>query len=167
MKLITLVAAMIAIAFASTAIPVSAQTTATEVRDANAGKLDSKTSGPNIRVSQLIGANLQNDQSDSVGQINDLVLDSRTGKVSYAAVTYGGFLGMGNKMFAVPFDAIKTKTDLRDAGKHVLVLNVTKEQLEGAQGFDQDHWPDMADKKFAMELDQRYNVNRVRNGLNK
>ena len=166
MKLTLLAAAMAAFTFASTASPVSAQTTATQARDSNAGKLDSKTSGSNIRVSQLIGANLQNDQSESIGEINDLVLDSRTGKVRYAAVTYGGFLGMGDKMFAVPFDAIKTKTDLQDAGKYVLVLNVTKEQLEGAQGFDQEHWPNMADKKFAMELDQRYRVKRVSDGVN-
>lgn len=67
-------------------------------------------------------------------------------------------------MFAVPFDAIKTKTDLQDAGKYVLVLNVTQSQLEGAQGFDQDHWPDMADKNLAMELDKRYGVKRIRDG---
>jgi len=153
-----------AIAFSISSVPVTAQTTATQARPANAGKLDAKTSGSNVRVSELIGANLQNDAGESVGEINDLVLDSRTGKVRYAAVTYGGFLGVGDKMFAVPFDAIKTKTDLQDAGKYVLVLNVTQSQLEGAQGFDQDHWPDMADKNLAMELDKRYGVKRIRDG---
>ncbi len=91
-----------------------------------------------------------------------MVLDSRTGRVRYAAVTYGGFLGLGDKLFAVPFEAIKTKADRQDAGEYVLVLNVTQAQLEGAQGFDQDNWPNMADKNFAMELDRRYGVDRMR-----
>jgi len=162
----TMPAFTVAMMVATSVSMVNAQDPATQARkgvqSADAGKLDSKTSGSNIRFSQLIGANLQNDAGDSVGEINDLVLDSRTGRVRYAAVTYGGFLGLGDKLFAVPFEAIKTKADRQDAGEYVLVLNVTQAQLEGAQGFDQDNWPNMADKNFAMELDRRYGVDRMR-----
>jgi sporulation protein YlmC with PRC-barrel domain len=125
-------------------------------------KLDDKTSSSTVRASQLIGANIKNSNGDNVGEINDLVLDS-SGKVRYAAVTYGGFLGLGSKMFAVPFEAFRVQQDPddpNDRDDYVLTLNVTKEQLDGAQGFDNDHWPDFANAKMAQELDRRYNVNR-------
>jgi sporulation protein YlmC with PRC-barrel domain len=135
----------------------------------SAGRLDAKTHGSNIRVSQLLGANIQNSQGESVGEINDIVLDSQTGKVNYAAVTYGGFLGVGNKLFAVPFEAFRVQVDpseLRDganineAHDYVLVLDVTQQQLEGQQGFDEDNWPNMADKQWAADLDKRYRIDR-------
>jgi sporulation protein YlmC with PRC-barrel domain len=127
---------------------------------APAGKLDAKTTGASIRASQLIGMNIQNSQGKSVGEINDLVLDANTGKVRYAAVTYGGFLGIGNKMFAVPFSAFKCQQDPDDADEYVLVLNVTQETLEGAQGFDEEHWPNFANRNFTNEVDRRYGVER-------
>ncbi|MFG0262396.1 MAG: PRC-barrel domain-containing protein [Novipirellula sp. JB048] len=146
---------------------VTAQESREPVRDktrgADAGKLDAKTSGTNIRASQLIGMNIQNDRGESVGEIEDLVIDSASGRVRYAAVTYGGIIGIGNKLFAVPFAAFQFKPDPEDpddADDYVLVLNVTQQQLEGAEGFDEDHWPNMADKNFARELDQRYGVER-------
>tara|TARA_R110002111_G_scaffold153375_1_gene220243 strand:+ start:233886 stop:234863 length:978 start_codon:yes stop_codon:yes gene_type:complete len=134
---------------------------------AKAGQLDDKTTGANIRASQLSGMNIQNSQGKSVGEINDIVLDSSQGKVRYAAVTYGGFLGVGSKMFAVPFEAFKVQQNPKDQDEYVLVLNVTQEQLEGAQGFDNEHWPNFADPKFTKDLHKRYGVDiRVkRNGL--
>tara|TARA_R110002073_G_scaffold7245_17_gene41440 strand:+ start:3425 stop:4069 length:645 start_codon:yes stop_codon:yes gene_type:complete len=135
---------------------------------ANVGQLDEKTQGTTIRVSQLIGYNIQNSLGESVGEIKDIVLDATTGKVRYAAVTYGGFLGMGNKLFAVPFEAFRVQVDPDelddgddiDSDDYVLVLNVTQEQLKGQQGFDEDNWPNMADRTWARDLDKRYNVNR-------
>lgn len=127
---------------------------------AAAGQLDSVTRGANVRASKLIGMNIQNEQGKSVGEINDLVLDGNSGRVRYAAVTYGGFLGIGNKMFAVPFEAFKVRQERGDPDDYVLVLNVTQQQLEGAVGFDEDHWPNFADQKFTAELDKRYGVTR-------
>jgi sporulation protein YlmC with PRC-barrel domain len=159
------------------------------------GKLDDKTRGATIRASQLIGQDIKNSKGDNVGEIKDLVIDS-SGKIRYAAVTYGGFLGVGSKLFAVPFEAFQVRQDpsdrdnrsaandrnnrgdandrnnrsdannrgdasnREDRGDYVLTLDVTKDQLEGAQGFDNDRWPDFADTKMAQELDRRYNVNR-------
>ncbi len=128
------------------------------------GQLDDKTVGANVRASQLLGLNIQNSQGESVGEIHDLVVDGNSGKIRYAAVTYGGFLGLGDKLFAVPFEAFTVRQnpdDPGDAGDVVMVLNVTKEQLEGAQGFDQDRWPNMADKNMMRELDKRYGVRRT------
>ncbi|WP_417740034.1 PRC-barrel domain-containing protein [Rosistilla oblonga] len=127
------------------------------------GQFDEKLQGENIRVSQLIGMDIQNDRGEGVGEINDIVLDAATGKVKYAAVTYGGFLGLGDKLFAVPFDAFKVKRnpdDPGDKGDMVFVLNVTQQQMEGAVGFDQENWPNFADKNFTRDLDKRYQINR-------
>ena len=85
---------------------------------------------------------------------------SNSGKIRYAAVTYGGFLGVGDKMFAVPWEAFSCKSEADDPDNYFLVLNVTESQLEGAKGFDQDNWPDFADTKFTGEIDQRYGVDR-------
>lgn len=123
-----------------------------------AGKLDHKTSGSAVRASELIGMNIQNSQGESLGEINDLVMDANTGKIRYAAVSYGGFLGVGDKMFAVPWAAFKVHAEVDDPDDYVLVLNITQQHLEGAQGFDKDHWPDFADKKFTDDLDRRYGV---------
>ena len=125
-------------------------------------KLDEKTKGATIRASQLIGQNIKNSKGESVGKINDLVIDA-TGKVRYGAITYGGILGVGSKLFAVPFEAFRVgqnPNDPNDADDYVLTLDVTKEQLDGAEGFDNDHWPDFANATFTQDLDRRYKVDR-------
>jgi sporulation protein YlmC with PRC-barrel domain len=127
---------------------------------AQVGVLDEHTSGANIRASQLIGMNIENRNGEGVGEINDLLIDGNTGKVRYAAVTYGGFLGVGDKMFAVPFEAFKVRRQAGDADDYVLTLDVTQEQLEGAVGFDQESWPNFADRNFTSELDRRYGIDR-------
>ncbi|WP_417387700.1 PRC-barrel domain-containing protein [Gimesia sp.] len=129
-----------------------------EKRSNKASKLDPKTSGSNVRISQLNGMNIQNSQGKSVGEIKDIVINVSHGNVQYAAVTYGGFLGVGNKMFAVPFKAFELKQNPEDPEEQILVLNVTQQQLEGAQGFDEDNWPDFADPDFSKELHKRYRI---------
>ena len=84
---------------------------------------------------------IKNSNGDDIGEVQDLVIDS-SGKVRYVAVQYGGFLGLGSKLFAVPFEAFKVRQDPDDPDDHddyVLTLDVTKEQLEGDQGFNRRH----------------------------
>jgi sporulation protein YlmC with PRC-barrel domain len=123
--------------------------------------VDHKVAGGNLRVSNIIGMNIENSQRQNVGQVSDFVINARTGNVSYVAVTYGGLLGVGDKMYAVPYEAFQWKQDPDNASHHILVLNVTKDQLEGDPGFDQDHWPDFANQKYLMELDTRYKIDRA------
>lgn len=141
-----------------------AQTTTQPATTVQAGKLDAKTTGNSIRASQLMGANIQNAAGEDVGEISDVVIDAGRGKVSYAAVTYGGFMGIGDKMFAVPWEAFRTVRDADDADDYHLVLDVTPEKMEGATGFDQDSWPNFADKGFTSELDKRYGIKRDAQG---
>ncbi len=127
-------------------------------------KLDSKTGGPGIRASKLMGMKIQNSQKESVGQIKDIVVNPMSARIEYVAVTYGGFLGLGDKMFAVPMQAIKVQQDPDNRDRVILVLDVTKEQMNGAQGFDEANWPNFSDANFAGEIRRRYKVEDHWNG---
>jgi sporulation protein YlmC with PRC-barrel domain len=163
MGMIVLVGALAAIAQQATEVnrtPGSQPGTAAANRDL--GKLDDKTPGATIRASQLMGQNIKNASGENVGEVKDFVIDS-TGKIRYVTVTYGGIVGVGSKWFAVPFEAFRVSRDPgdpNDKDDYVLTLNVTKQQLDGAEGFDDDNWPDFADTKFTQDLDRRYKVNR-------
>lgn len=126
----------------------------------NPGAADRKTSATTIRASQLTGMNIVNSRGENVGEIYDVVLDGETGRVRYLAVTYGGFLGFGDKLFAVPYEAFRYQANPKEANEYVFVLDVTKPQMEGAQGFDQDNWPNFADTALTTELDRRYRIER-------
>ena len=131
-------------------------------------KLDSTTTGMGIRASKLMGMKIQNSRKESIGQIKDIVVDPASTRIQYVAVTYGGFLGLGDKLFAVPMQAIKVQQDPDNRDRVVLVLDVTKEQMNGAQGFDESNWPNFADEQFSGELHRRYNVeNRWSDGANR
>jgi sporulation protein YlmC with PRC-barrel domain len=107
------------------------------------------------RATKVVGMVVKNSAGDELGKVEDLVLDER-GAVRYAAVSFGGFLGFNEKLFAVPFSALKFKANPDSATSHV-ELNVTKESLEKAPGFAADQWPDFGDPKFSREIDDFYN----------
>ena len=88
------------------------------------------------------------------------MIDAREREIRYVAVTYGGFLGIGNEMHAVPFEAFKFKADPDDPADTVLVLNVTQAQMKKAKGFDENNWPDFADADFTRDIDKRYGIDR-------
>ena len=72
-------------------------------------------------------------------------------RVTYAVLEFGGFLGMGTKLFAVPLEALRL-----DAGNKRFILDADKDRLEDAPGFDKDHWPDFADPAFADRVHAYY-----------
>jgi sporulation protein YlmC with PRC-barrel domain len=106
---------------------------------------------PPLKVSSIIGTNVVNPNHDNLGEIDEVVIDPRSGKVAYAVISSGGFLSMGEKLFAIPFNAFEY-----DATKNEYVLNVTKEKLKAAPGFDAKHWPSMADEKWNREVFKYY-----------
>lgn len=99
----------------------------------------------------LTGDDVYNPQGEDLGEIKEIMLDMRSGRVAYAVLSFGGFLGMGEKLFAVPWGALKL-----DAANKRFVLNVEKERLETAPGFDKDHWPDMADQTWGRDIHTYY-----------
>jgi hypothetical protein len=106
------------------------------------------------RATKLIGMAVKNSAGESLGKVEDLVIDERGG-VRYAAISFGGFLGFNEKLFAVPFALLHFKANPDSATSHV-ELNVTKEVMEKAPGFSTDAWPDFGDPKFHREVDDFY-----------
>ncbi|MEI6414578.1 MAG: PRC-barrel domain-containing protein [Pseudomonadota bacterium] len=104
-----------------------------------------------VKASSIIGTDVVNPKGDNLGDIKEVVIDPRTGKVAYAVVSFGGFLGMGKKLFAIPFSAFEC-----DVTKNEYVLDISKEKLEAAPGFDSDHWPSMSDEKWNRDVYKYY-----------
>jgi len=79
-----------------------------------------------------------NRNGENIGEISELMIDLGTGRIAYAVLSFGGILGLGDKLFAIPWSLLQINTD-----KEHFVLNVAKDVLESAEGFDKDDWPDV------------------------
>lgn len=104
-----------------------------------------------VKASSMIGTDVVNPKGDNLGDVKEVVIDPRTGKVAYAVVSFGGFLSMGEKLFAIPFSALVYNME-----ENEYVLDISKEQLEAAPGFDADHWPSMAEEKWNRDMYKYY-----------
>jgi sporulation protein YlmC with PRC-barrel domain len=113
---------------------------------------DEKGPGPRLMgADTLIGDDVYNHQDENLGDIKEIMLDINNGRIAYAVLSFGGFLGIANKLFAVPWSALTLDT----ANKRFL-LKVDKERLESAPGFDKDNWPDMADPTWQNTIHSYY-----------
>jgi hypothetical protein len=81
------------------------------------------------------------------------MIDVPTGRVAYAVLSFGGFLGMGDKLLAIPWRALRI-----DPPNHRFILDVDKEMLKRAPGFDKDQWPSMADEQWARDVHAYYHA---------
>jgi sporulation protein YlmC with PRC-barrel domain len=106
-----------------------------------------------LSASSLNGTDIRNSSGEDLGKIEDLMIDTATGAVDYAVVSFGGFLGIGDKYFAVPLEAFDV-----DADQQSLVLDQTKERLESAPGFDKDDWPSGANPRWREEVRSFYKI---------
>jgi len=112
----------------------------------------STTSRPaTVSASKIIGEPVINRQHEDLGKVHELVFDVETGRIAYAVLSFGGFLGMGNKLFAMPWKALEFAQD-----EMKLVLNVDKEKLKTAPGFDKEDWPDFADRSWGKTIHSYY-----------
>jgi sporulation protein YlmC with PRC-barrel domain len=109
--------------------------------------------GPDVMAADTLrGDDVVNLQGEKLGTIEDIMLDVGSGRVAYAVLSFGGVLGMGDKLFAVPWSAMTL-----DADRKCFVLDVAKDKLQSAPGFDKDHWPTMADQSWASQVYAYYN----------
>jgi sporulation protein YlmC with PRC-barrel domain len=127
------------------------------------GMYKDKTSagpGPSLMgADTLIGDSVVNGSEEDLGDIKEIMLDMHTGQVAYAVLSFGGFLGMGSKLFAVPWQALHLDT----ANKR-FVLNIDRERLKNAPGFNEDAWPDMSDVTWANQIHSFYGTDPSRAG---
>ncbi|EZP40174.1 MULTISPECIES: PRC-barrel domain-containing protein [Janthinobacterium] len=99
----------------------------------------------------LIGDDVYNHEDEELGDIKEIMLDMRTGQIAYAVLSFGGVLGMGDKLFAVPWERLTLDT----VNKRFL-LNVDKDLLKNAPGFDKDNWPDMGSEAWNQQMEAFY-----------
>jgi sporulation protein YlmC with PRC-barrel domain len=90
-----------------------------------------------LTSTSIIGDKVLNPKGDHLGTIKDIMIDLTAGKIEYVVVEFGGFLGIGEKYFALPYPLLKL-----DAKDQVFILDQPKDVLENAPGFDKAHWPE-------------------------
>jgi sporulation protein YlmC with PRC-barrel domain len=108
--------------------------------------------GPRIMAADTLqGDDVYNAADEKLGEITDIMIDVPSGRVAYAVMSVGGVLGLGDKLFAVPWSALRLDTE-----RKCFRLDASKERVENAPGFDKDHWPSMADPTWASEVHGYY-----------
>src|SRR5580704_3721917 len=100
-----------------------------------------------LSASTLAGDSVRNAAGENIGKIDEIMIDIPTGRVAYAVLSFGGFLGMGDKLFAIPWSRLTL-----DEENKVFLLDVDRATLERAPGFDKNNWPDMADQTWGAEI---------------
>ncbi len=104
-----------------------------------------------LSATTIINTSVENSLGEKLGKIEEIMLDLESGRVAYAVLSFGGFLGMGDKLFALPFDALKF-----DSVNEKIILDVDKEILENAPGFDKDNWPDITEHSWLVDVYNYY-----------
>ena len=116
-----------------------------------------KKTDPNKRYRQVLAAStlngdkVRNSAGDDLGSVDEIMIDIPSGRVAYVVLSFGRVLGMGNKLFALPWESMRVDED-----EKCFICDVDKQTLENAPGFDKNHWPDMADSAFASRIYAHY-----------
>lgn len=120
--------------------------------DNAAGPEARKGPGPELMSADtLVGNDVYNIKGEDIGEIKDIMLDMRSGRVSYAVLSFKPFLSMGEKLFAVPWNAMTLDTVQKQ-----FTLDIDIDRLKEAPGFDKSHWPNMADQAWQQEINAYY-----------
>ena len=106
-----------------------------------------------LSASTLIGDKVLNSDDKELGNIEDFMVDLDTGCIVYAVLSFGGFLGMGDKLFAIPWVSLRV-----DREEECFRFDIDQETLEKAPGFDKDHWPEPQDFGIVTTVYKFYGV---------
>ena len=104
-----------------------------------------------LSAGSLTGNRVRNPAGEDLGKIEELMIDLPSGRLAYAVISFGGFLGIGDKLFAVPWQALTWSETGRE-----FIMHVDRSELEEAPGFDPNQWPDMADPSWSSRVDEFY-----------
>lgn len=111
------------------------------------GRLGSRV----LSASTLNDDDVYNLLGQKLGSIKEIMLDINTGRVCYVVLSFGGFLSMGEKLFAVPWSALTVDTENKR-----FLMDTNEERLKEAPGFDSDNWPNMADATWEKKVHSYY-----------
>ena len=106
-----------------------------------------------LSASSISGDDVCNMQEENLGKIQDVMLDTNEGSIRYVVLASGGFLGMGDRLYAVPWKALKLDKENRR-----FLLDIDAERLKNAPGFDKDEWPNMADPTWNSTVQSYYDA---------
>ncbi len=109
----------------------------------------------------LSGMDVVNPTHEALGEIEDIMIDPATGNIVYAVLTFGGFMGFGEKYFAIPWEAFYLDTKNED----VVILNIPREKLENAPGFDKNDWPDNGQWEFVDKIYRHFGYRAYTNNI--
>ncbi len=109
--------------------------------------------GPEVMAAATLDdTQVVSSDGEDVGKISDIMLDVRSGRIAYAVLSEGGFLGIGTTLHAIPWNALALDTDAK-----CFRVSIAAQQIKDDPGFDKDHWPSMADTTWGTELHRYYN----------
>jgi sporulation protein YlmC with PRC-barrel domain len=109
--------------------------------------------GPDVMAaSSLDDTKVITSDGEDAGKISEIMLDVRSGRVAYAVLSSGGFLGIGDTLHAIPWNALTLDTD-----EKCFRVDIAAERIKDDPGFDKDHWPAMADTTWGSSLHEYYN----------
>lgn len=106
-----------------------------------------------LSSSSLTGDPVVNPEGEKLGKLEEIMVDIDSGVIAYAVIGFGGFLGRGEKLFAVPWGAVSVDTEEKR-----LVVDIDPATLDDALGFDPQHWPAFSDLEWASKLHSHYSV---------
>ena len=112
--------------------------------------------GPGPRLltaSTLTGDRVINKLDETLGHVEEIMLDTAQGRIAYAVMSSGGFLGLGERLFAIPWSAL-----ILDPDRECFIMDASKEQFDNAPGFDKSHWPSMADRSWHDTVHTHYSA---------
>jgi len=108
--------------------------------------------GPEVMAaSSLDDTEVYSSDGEHVGEISEIMIDVPRGRVAYAVLSTGGFLGMGDTLHAIPWSALVMDTDAK-----CFRLGLTADRIKNAPGFNKDSWPGMADPQWATTIHEYY-----------
>jgi sporulation protein YlmC with PRC-barrel domain len=108
------------------------------------------------RASEVVGTDVKNLKKEDLGEVKELVIDPETGEIEYAVISFGGFLGMGDKLFAVPFELLQAPEVKAGDDLAHFTFDADKASLENAPGFEMSKWPNINDPSWCQEIDRFY-----------
>lgn len=104
-----------------------------------------------LSADTLEDTDVYNTQGEKLGEIEEFMIDLDSGQIVYAVLSFGGFFGLGDKLFAIPWPALEVDTEHEQ-----IILDVDKDRLKNAPGFDEDNWPETPDEEWLRGVYSHY-----------